>query len=83
LGIQWTTTVIIRKPGKPDYTKASAYCPIALENTLGKLIESIITELLSHAVEEYHLIPPQHYGGQPGRTGEEAMVMLMERIKHA
>ena len=83
MGIQWTTTVIIRKPGKPDYTKASAYCPIALENTLGKLIESIITELLSHAVEEYHLIPPQHYGGRPGRTGEEAMVMLMERIKHA
>jgi ribonuclease HI/endonuclease/exonuclease/phosphatase family metal-dependent hydrolase len=78
-----TTTVVIRKPGKPDYTKANAYRPIALENTLGKLIESVITELLSHAVEEHQLIPPQHYGGRPGRTGEEAMVMLMERIMHA
>jgi ribonuclease HI len=74
---------VIRKPGKPDYTKANAYRPIALENTLGKLIESVVTELLSHAVEEHQLIPPQHYGGRPGRTGEEAMVMLMERIKHA
>jgi Reverse transcriptase (RNA-dependent DNA polymerase)/Endonuclease-reverse transcriptase len=78
-----TTTVVLRKPGKPDYTKANAYRPIALENTLGKLIESVVTELLSYAVEEYELIPPQHYGGRPGRTGEEAMVMLMERIKHA
>src|SRR5579859_1214810 len=78
-----TTTVVLRKPGKPDYTTAKAYRPIALENTLGKLIESVIAELLSHAVEEYQLIPPQHYGGRPGRTGEEAMTMLVERIKHA
>jgi ribonuclease HI len=78
-----TTTVILRKPAKPDYTKANAYRPIALENTLGKLIESIVTELLSHAAEEYQLIPAQHYGGRPGRTGEEAMIMLMEKIMHA
>jgi hypothetical protein len=54
-----------------------------LENTLGKLIESVVTELLSHAAEEYQLISPQHYGRGPGRTGEEAMMMLQERIKHA
>ena len=52
-----TTTIVLRKPGKPDYTKAEAYRPIALESTLGKLIESVITELLSHAVEQYQLIP--------------------------
>jgi hypothetical protein len=38
-----TTTAILRKPIKPDYTKASAYRPIALENKLGKLIESVVT----------------------------------------
>ena len=78
-----TTTVVLRKPEKPDYTKANAYRPIALENTIGKLIESIMTELLSHALEEYQLISPQHYGGRPGRTREDAMIMLMERIMHA
>ena len=78
-----TTTVILRKLAKPDYTKANTYRPIALENTLGKLIESVMTELLSHAVEEYQLIPAQHYGGRPGRTGEEAMTMLVEKITHA
>jgi hypothetical protein len=77
-----TTTVILHKPVKPDYTKANTYHPITLENTLGKLIESIITELLSHIVKEHKLIPVQHYGGRPGRTAEEAMIMLVERIMH-
>ena len=36
-----TTTVVLRKPGKPDYTKAKAYQPIALESALGKVMESI------------------------------------------
>ena len=65
------------------YTKANAYRPIALENTLGKLIESVIAELLSHVMEKHQLILAQHYGGRPGRTGEEAMIMLMEKIMHA
>jgi len=34
-------------------------------------------------VEEHQLIPAQHYGGRPGRTAEEAMTMLVEKIIHA
>src|SRR5271154_2562127 len=42
-----TTTIVRRKPQKPDYTKASAtYRPIALETTLGKILESVLTDLL-------------------------------------
>ena len=78
-----TTTVILCKPVKPDYTKANAYRSIALENTLSKLIESIIAELLSHVTEKHQLIPAQHYGGRPRRMGEEAMIMLVEKIMHA
>jgi len=57
-----TTTVILRKPGKPDYTNPKAYRPIALENTLGKVLESVIAELLSYITETHELLPPQHYG---------------------
>jgi len=78
-----TTTVVLRKPGKPDYTKPNAYRPIALENTLGKVLESIIAEILSYLTEEYQLLPPQHYGGRPGRTTEDAMMVLSERIHTA
>ncbi|KAJ5472153.1 hypothetical protein N7539_008722 [Penicillium diatomitis] len=37
-----TITVVLRKPGKNDYTQPKAYRPIALLNTLGKVMETII-----------------------------------------
>jgi ribonuclease HI len=78
-----TTTVVLRKPGKPDYTKPKAYRPIALENTIGKLLESIVAELLAYITESHGLLPKQHYGGRPGRTAEDAMTMLTENIHRA
>ncbi|KAG2000769.1 hypothetical protein GB937_010855, partial [Aspergillus fischeri] len=35
-----STTVVIRKPGKPDYTTPKAYRPIALLSTIGKALEA-------------------------------------------
>ncbi|KAG2036497.1 hypothetical protein BDR03DRAFT_818652, partial [Suillus americanus] len=32
------TTVVLWKPGKPDYSILKAYWPIALLNTMGKLL---------------------------------------------
>jgi hypothetical protein len=37
-----STTVILRKPGKPDYTIPKAYRPITLLSTLGKALESVL-----------------------------------------
>jgi hypothetical protein len=54
-----------------------------LENTLGKVIESVITELTSYVVETHQLIPQQHFGGRPGSAGEDAMAVLLEKIKEA
>jgi hypothetical protein len=78
-----TTTIVLRKPGKPDYTKPNAYRPIALENTIGKVLESIIAEVLSYLIETYDLLPQQYYSGRPGRTIEDAMMLLTERIHEA
>jgi hypothetical protein len=36
------TTIMLRKPGKPDYTVPKAYRPIALKDTMSKVTESII-----------------------------------------
>ena len=41
-------TVVLRKPGKPDYTIAKAYRPIALLNTIGKALEFIIAKRISY-----------------------------------
>src|SRR2546423_10040797 len=71
---------LLQKPCKPDYTSAKAYRPIALENTLGKVLESVIAKLISYLTETYNLLPSQHYGGRPGRTAEDAMTVLSENI---
>ena len=34
--------VVLRKPGKPDYSLPGAYRPISLLNTLGKLLEAVM-----------------------------------------
>ena len=54
-----------------------------MENTLGKVLESIMAELLSYVTETHQLLPPEHFGGRPGRTAEDAMTILLERIQHA
>jgi hypothetical protein len=71
-----TTMVILRKPSRPDYTKAKAYRPIALENILGKVMESIIVEIISYLTETHELLPSHHFGGRPDRSAEDAMMIL-------
>ena len=78
-----TTTLVLRKPNKPDYTKPKAYRPIALECTIGKVLESIIAEHISYLCETYNLLPNNHFGGRPGRTTEDAMLLLVENIHKA
>ena len=43
-------TIVLRKPGKKHYTVAAAYRPVALLNTLGKILEGVIAETISKAV---------------------------------
>ena len=71
---------VLRKPGKPDYTKSKVYCPIALENTIGKVFKSVITEIMSYLTEAHQLLPAHHYGGCPGRSTTDAMLILSENI---
>lgn len=37
-----TTTIILKKPGKPNYTSTSAYRPIALLSCLSKVIKATL-----------------------------------------
>ena len=78
-----TTTIVLRKLNKPDYTKAKAYRPIALECTIGKVMESIMADIISYLTETYDLLPEHHYGGRPGRCAEDALMILSENIHRA
>lgn len=75
--------VVLRKPGKSDYTSPSAYRPISLLNTLGKLLEAVVARRLSYYAEKYKLLPDTQFGGRPGRTTEQALLVLANAIDQA
>ena len=75
------TTVVLRKPGKPRYDTPKAYRPIALLNTMGKVLTSIVAEQLTYYTEKYALLPPLHFGGRPARTTSDTLHYLTHRIK--
>lgn len=77
------STVTLRKPGKSDYTVAKAYRPVALEDTLGKVLESVIATRLSALAEAHQLLPATQFGGRPGRTTTDAVLFLTQKVKDA
>ena len=77
------TTVVLRKPGKPRYDVPKAYRPIALLNTMWKVLTAIVAEQLTYVSEKYHLLPDNHFGGRPGRTTTDAMHLLTNTIKQS
>lgn len=78
-----TVTLVLCKPNKPNYTKPNAYRPIALENTVDKVLESIMADHISYLYETHKLLPRYHFGGRPRRTTEDAMLILSESIHRA
>ncbi|KAF7670723.1 pol-like protein [Alternaria burnsii] len=71
--IRESTTVVLRKPGKGDYTAPKSYRPIALINTTGKTIDVVIARRLSYLAETYHVLPPTHMGGRKMRSTKHAL----------
>jgi hypothetical protein len=48
--------------------------------TLGKLLESVVAERISHAVETYRLLPTNHFGAHKQQSAEQAILLLQEQI---
>lgn len=76
-----SVTISLRKPGKPDYHIPKAYRPIALLNTLGKAMDSIIATRLSWAAETFELLPRGHLGGRKGTSPEHALHILWNQFR--
>ena len=80
---QWREiiTCVLQKPGKPHYDVPKAYQPIALLNTIAKLLTSVVAEELSILVETHQLLPVTHFGGWPGRMMTDPFHLLMDMVK--
>jgi exonuclease III len=76
-------TVVLRKPGKPNYETPKAYRPIALLSTLAKVLTAIVAEDMSRLAELHQLLPKNHFGGRPGHSTTDAVHYLVQRVKEA
>jgi hypothetical protein len=72
--------VALQKPGKDDYTQPKSYRPIALLNTIRKILDAVIARRISFAVEMHSLLPAEHMSSRKERSTEHAIHMLLERI---
>lgn len=73
-------TVVLHKNNKNDYTKAKSNRPVALLNTLGKVLEAIPAKRLSYLAAEHTLLPCTHMGGRKGTSTDHACHYLLEQV---
>ena len=73
-------SVIIPKPNKPDYSIPKAYRPIALLNTMGKLLTKILANRLQHDAAQYGLLHREQFGGIQGHSTIDAGLVLTDFI---
>lgn len=75
-------TVVLCKLGKLRYDVPKAYRPIALLNTMWKVLAAVIADQLTYYSEKHHLLA-NHFGGRPGRTTTDAIHLVTHKIKTA
>ena len=79
---QWRSAIIIPllKQGKPASDLAS-FRPISLTSCIGKLLERIIADRLSHIAESLNLLDPQQAGFRKGRSCEDQIIRITQAIE--
>jgi Reverse transcriptase (RNA-dependent DNA polymerase) len=75
--------VVLRKPGKPHYNIPKAYRPIALLNTMWKVLTAIVANHVTFLAEKHQLLPTNHFSSRPGRTTTNMLHLLTHKIKGA
>ncbi|KAJ2947205.1 hypothetical protein O0L34_g16913 [Tuta absoluta] len=71
--------VVLRKPGREDYSKPKSYRPIGLLPVFGKILEKLMVKRL-----RWHILPksnPKQYGFTPQRCTEDALYDLTKYVK--
>ena len=79
---KWFNTVVLWKPGKPDYTVAGAYRPIALLEAPAKLLSACVKEIMEYHTDRLTLLPQRQFT-RPGCTTTDSLHLLVDFIKTA
>ena len=75
-----TVTVVLKKPQK-DYSEPKSYRPIALLNTIGKVVESTVAGRIVSFLEESGGLPDTQMGARKNRSTISALELLIEQVK--
>ena len=78
-----STTVVIPKPRKDDYSKPKSYRPIALLECPGKLISKMISARIQSDMIIYDIAHPLQFGGRRNHSTLDAGLYLTEYINKA
>ena len=73
-------TMILRKLNKSNYIKSNIYQSIILENTINKLLKSIITKLLNYLIKTFHLLSRNHFKDKSNQIIKNMIIILIENI---
>jgi hypothetical protein len=75
--------VVIRKPGKNNYTKLKAYRTISVLSCMGNVVAKVVAELLSVEAERRGLLSDGQFGNRKGRSAIDAAAMMVDRAHTA
>ena len=83
--VKWKryTTAVLRKGGRADYTIPGSYRPIALLDTIAKVMASVVKDKIQYHTERLQLLPQMQFGGRPGCTTTDSLHTLTSFIKDA
>ena len=73
-------TIVLRKPGKSNYSDPGAWRPIALLSTLGKIMETVLARKITDLAENHRLLPSSQMGNRKQRSTETALELLLEQV---
>ena len=78
-----TETLILKKPGKSNYTSTGAWRPIVLSNGYVRLLNSCKMEDLVLMCEKISILSLNHFGGRPGRATTDLIHLMVKLVKDA
>lgn len=82
---RWKTfkTVVLKKPGRDDYGDSNSYRPIALLDTVAKVLSACIKMKLTYLAEKHSILPKHQFSRWPGRSTTNSLHKLTAFIKDA
>jgi len=77
------TMVVLRKESKADYLLLRSYRPIALKNTLSKILKKIIIKYTTDIAKKHALLLQSQIGAKKNRLTLSVFTLFISTIKTA